>query len=65
LRVAVFLCGAVLGVLGRDVVVQLSAAWGGLRKHKPLVDATLSWLKCASPKLIPPEDRLAIGGSMI
>src|SRR5882672_766023 len=26
LRVAVFLCGAVLGVLGRDVVVKLSAA---------------------------------------
>jgi hypothetical protein len=65
LRVAVFLCGAVLGVLGRDVVVKLSAAWGGLRKHKPLVEATLDWLKCASPKLIPPEDRLAIGGGMI
>ena len=39
LRVAVFLCGAVLGVMGRDVVVKLSAAWGGLRKHKPLVDS--------------------------
>ena len=65
LRVAVFLCGAVLGVMGRDVVVKLSAAWGGLRKHKPLVAATLDWLKCASPKLIPPEDRLAIGGGMI
>ena len=65
LRVAVFLCGAVLGVLGRDVVVKLSAAWGGLRKHKPLVDATLNWLQCASPKLIPPEDRPAIGGGMI
>jgi hypothetical protein len=25
----------------------------------------LDWLKCASPKLIPPEDRLAIGGGMI
>ena len=56
---------AVLGVMGRDVVVKLSAAWSGLRKHKPLVTATLDWLKCASPKLIPPEDRLAIGGSMI
>ena len=65
LRVAVFLCGAVLGVMGRDVVIKLSAAWGGLRKHKPLVDATLDWLKCASPKLIPPEDRLAIGGGLI
>jgi len=51
LRVAVFLCGAVLGVLGRDLVVKLSAAWGGLRKHKPLVAATLNWLKCASPEV--------------
>jgi NCAIR mutase (PurE)-related protein len=65
LPVAVFLCGAVLGVMGRDVVVKLSAAWGGLRKHKPLVSATLDWLKRPSPKLIPPEDRLAIGGGMI
>jgi hypothetical protein len=65
LRVAVFLCGAVLGVMGRDIVVKLSAAWGGLSKHKPLVQATLDWLNCASPKLIPPEDRLAIGGGMI
>jgi hypothetical protein len=65
LRVAVFLCGAVLGVSGHDVVVKLSAAWGGLRKHKPLVDATLDWLNCASPKLIPPEDRLPIGGGLI
>jgi len=65
LRVAVFLCGAVLGVMGRDVVVKLSAAWGGLRKHKPLVEATLDWLNCASPKLIPPADRLAVGGGMI
>lgn len=65
LRVAVFLCGAMLGVLGRDRVVKLSAAWGGLRKHKPLVVATLDWLKGASPKLIPPPDRLAIGGGMV
>jgi len=65
LRTAVFLCGAVLGVMGRDMVVKLSAAWGGLSKHKPLIDATLDWLKSASPKLVPPEDRLAIGGGMI
>jgi hypothetical protein len=65
LRVAVFLCGAVLGVMGRDVVVKQSAAWGGWRKNKPLVDATLDWLNFASPKLVPPEDRLPIGGDMI
>ena len=62
---AVFLCGAVLGVMGRDVVIKLSAAWGGLGKHKPLLTATLDWLKAASPKLVPPLDRLAIGGGMI
>lgn len=56
---------AVLGVMGREVVVKLSAAWGGPGKHKPWVAATLDWLKCASPKLVPPEDRLAIGGGLI
>ena len=65
LRTAVFLCGAVLGVMGRDVVVKLSAAWGGLGKHKPLVEATLDWLNVASPKLVPPLDRLHLGGCMI
>ncbi len=65
LRTAVFLAGAVLGKMGRDVVLKLSAAWGGLAKHKPLVEAALDWLKCASPKLVPPEDRLAIGGGFI
>ena len=65
LRVAVFLCGAMCGVIGRDVVVKLSAAWGGLRKHKPLVNAALEWLEVASPKLVPPADRLALGGGHI
>jgi len=65
LRVSVFLCGAMLGVMRRKLVVKLSAAWGGMRKHKPLVEATLDWLKCASPKLVPPEDRLTIGGATI
>ena len=65
LRVAVFLCGAVLGVMGHNVVVKLSAVWGGLRKHKPLVVAKLDWLNCASSKLIPPDDRLPIGCDMI
>jgi len=65
LRTAVFLCGAVLGVMGRDAVVKLSAAWGGLAKHKPLVEATLNWLNAPSPKSVPPKDRLAMGGSMI
>ena len=65
LRVAVFLCGAVLGVMGRELVIKLSAAWGGLGKHKPLVAATLDWWKTVPPKLVPPLDRLAIGGGMV
>lgn len=35
LRVAVFLCGAVLGVMGRNAVVKLSAAWGGIEQTQP------------------------------
>lgn len=65
LRVSVFLCGAILGVAARNLVVKLSAAWGGLRKHKPLIEATLNWPKATSPKLVPPEDRLTIGGATI
>lgn len=65
LRTEVFLAGAVLGKLGREVVLKLSAAWGGLTKHKPLVEAALNWLNVTSPKLIPPLDRLAIGGGFI
>jgi len=65
LRTAVFLCGAVLGAMGHDLVIKLSAAWGGLGKHKPLVEAALNWLKLTSPKLVPPLDRLAIGGATI
>jgi hypothetical protein len=65
LRTAVFLAGAVLGKMGRDAVLRLSAAWGGLAKHQPLLEAALDWLKATSPKLVPPQDRLAIGGGHI
>ncbi|MCI0744235.1 MAG: hypothetical protein L0Y58_02415, partial [Verrucomicrobia subdivision 3 bacterium] len=65
LRTAVFLCGAMLGTLGHEAVIRLSAAWGGLGKHKPLIEAALDWLNSTSPKLVPPLDRLAIGGGMI
>ncbi len=64
-RVEVFLCGAGLGARGRDVVVKLSAAEGGLRQPMPPVETTLNGLNAPSPKLIPPGDRLAIGGGMI
>ena len=65
LRTTVFLCGAVMGVMGRQTVIKLSSAWGGLRKHKPLVEATLDCFNYPSPKLVPPMDRLPIGGGMI
>ena len=52
-------------MIGRDVGIKRSAAWGGLGKPKPLVDAPLDWLKCPSPKLVPPEHQLPIGGDLI
>ena len=51
LRSDVFLAGAVLGWKANQLVVRLSAAWGGLKKHKPLVEAVLRWAKSTSPKL--------------
>jgi len=65
LRTTVFLAGAILGKAGHDVVVKLSAAWGGLAKHKPLLEMALNWLDATSPKLVPPIDRCAIGGALI
>jgi hypothetical protein len=51
LRAAVFLCGAILGRSGRQTVLHLSAAWGGLNKHKPLLEAILQWQGPTAPKL--------------
>ncbi len=65
LRTAVFLAGAILGKAGHQMVVKLSAAWGGLAKHKPLLEAALNWFNTTSPKLVPPQDRCAIGGGFI
>jgi hypothetical protein len=45
LRTAVFVCGAILGRSDRQAVLHLSTVWGGLDKHKPLVDAMLHWPK--------------------
>jgi hypothetical protein len=54
LRTAIFLAGALLGSAGRELVVRLSTAWGGLRKHKPLVESALRWKNNPAPKLEPP-----------
>ncbi len=59
LRTAVFICGAILGRAGRQKVLHLSASWGGLAKHKPLLERILSWRNLTSPKLVPPEDQVA------
>ena len=59
LRTAVFICGAILGRAGRQKVLHLSASWGGLNKHKPLIEQVLSWRNLTSPKLILPENQLA------
>jgi len=65
LRAAVFICGAILGRTGRQTVLHLSACWGGLDKHKPLLESVLSWKNQTSPKLIPPEDQTAIAPGRI
>ena len=65
LRTAVFLAGAVLGSTGKELVVRLSEVWGGLKKHKPLVESVLKWKTIASPKLDPPENLMAIGACEI
>jgi hypothetical protein len=59
LRAAVFLCGAILGRAGHRPVLHLSACWGGLAKHKPLLATVMSWKNQTSPKLVPPEDLTA------
>lgn len=51
MRASLFMCGAILGKAGRQSVLHLSAAWGGLNKHKPLIEAVLQWPKTTSPKL--------------
>lgn len=40
-RAAVFVAGAILGRSGRNALLRFSQAWGGLDKHKPLIDAAL------------------------
>jgi len=51
LSTEVFIAGAVLGLIGKQIALKLSSAWGGLAKHKPVLDAVLSWIHPALPKL--------------
>ena len=59
LRAAVFVCGAILGRSGHARVLHLSAAWGGLDKHKPLLEAVLRWPDPTPPKLIAEPNLIA------
>ena len=45
-----FFAGAVLGLVGKQIALKLSTAWGGLAKHKPLLDAVLTWQTPTPPK---------------
>lgn len=54
LRAAVFIGGAVLGNRSRRPVLYIAESWGGLGKHKPLLNNILQWPGTTSPKL-PPE----------
>jgi hypothetical protein len=54
LRSEVFIGGAVLGARSRTPVLYIAESWGGLDKHKPLLDNILQWPRATSPKL-PPE----------
>ena len=56
LRATVFLCGAILGRAGHQTVLHLSAAWGGLVKHKPLLEAIFQWPEPTPPKLASPTN---------
>ena len=63
LRAAVFLGGAILGSAARKAVLHLSSAWGGLEKHKPLLEAILQWPTPTSPKLDSSQSPLASSGA--
>lgn len=43
--------GAILGRCGCQTLLRFSTAWGGLNKHKPLIDAALLSQKPITPLL--------------
>ena len=65
LRAQVFVAGAILARAGKQLALRLSQAWGGLAKHKPLLEAVLQWPKLTSPKLAHPQNRMAAGGGFV
>ncbi|MBC8167058.1 MAG: transposase [Bryobacteraceae bacterium] len=53
LRSQVFLCGAELTHVGREIVLSLSTGWGGLQRRISLLSSILRWVFEISPKLLP------------
>jgi hypothetical protein len=53
LRSAIFLCGAELNQQAEQIVLSLSAGWGGLKKRISLINSILAWTSPISPKLLP------------
>jgi hypothetical protein len=51
LRTEVFMCGAILGRNGHDLVVHLSESWGGLGGRIALLEKVKSYIFPTSPKL--------------
>jgi hypothetical protein len=51
LRTQVFLCGAILGRAGHNLVIHMSKSWGGIGKRIQLVDSMLRHFIPTSPKL--------------
>jgi len=51
IRMQVLTCGAILGRVGRRLVVHLSQSWGGLKSRIPLLDSILTCEFPTSPKL--------------
>ncbi len=71
LRAAVFVCGAVLGRIGRKIVLRLSQSGGGLAKHKAMIHKACTSNQPIAPLLArarppaPDWDIVAPGGGSI
>jgi len=51
LRTGMFIAGVVLGLIGKQIAIKFPYTWGGLAKHKPLLDGVLSLVLPTPPKL--------------
>lgn len=71
LRAAVFVCGAILGRVGRKLALRFSQSGGGLSKHRPLIDKAQEIKNTIAPLLPRPRpptpdwDTMAPGGCAI